>query len=152
VRCRWKGLVKSFLMMQTICTLWTFNKHLQNVHQTFTKRSSNGYKTKRSSNVLKTFTKCFQNVLNQNVFKTFSIKTFSKRSQSKRSQSQKIHKTFTTHSLSHFGFTPWLYPFWTVYYNFRSSVCLNMQQDLVKISSQYDRTVTSTYNYSITPR
>jgi hypothetical protein len=88
----------------------TFIKRLQNFYQTFTKLSTNGYKTfiKRLQNVHKTFikrsqSKRFQNVLNQNVFKTFSIKTFSKRSQSKSFQNvlnQNVFKTFSIKTLS----------------------------------------------------
>jgi hypothetical protein len=151
VRCRWKGLVKSFLTMHKICTLrlqnvykmfikrlqnvhQAFTKRLQNVHQRFTKRSSNVHQAfaKRSSNVYKTFIERLQNVhrtftkRSSNIYKTFIKrlqnvhKTFIKRSQSTRFQNvlnQNIHKTFTTHSLSHCGFAPWLYPFWTVYYS-----------------------------------
>jgi hypothetical protein len=102
VRCRWKGLVKSFLTMHKICTLWTFTKHsnkkrLPNLCKTFIKllkkvhiRSENVHK--KSWNVHQTFWKDTQNVPNHKTFWKDSQnvpnhKTFWKRS-------QKIHKTF----------------------------------------------------------
>jgi hypothetical protein len=97
VRCRWKGLVKSFLTMHKIYTLWTFTKR----HQTSTELSTNVYKTfiKRCQS------KRFQNVLNQNVFKTFSIKTLSK-------HSQNVHYTLAFP----LWFRPLVIPVWTVYF------------------------------------
>jgi hypothetical protein len=76
---------------------------------------------KRSQNVLKRFTK-----RSEKIHKKFwkdsqkNLKAFEKRSQSKRFQNllnQNIHKRFlqTVHYILSFGFTSWLYPFWTVY-------------------------------------